>query len=49
MTSSEMTSFFVISLDAQWQGTGRDGQTCYTWNRWSLSNQCCQGTRKIET
>ena len=29
--------------------TGGDGQTCYTWSRWLLSNQCCQGTRKMET
>ena len=28
---------------------GGDGQTCYTWYRWLLSNLCCQGTRKIET
>ena len=27
---------------------GGDGQTCYTWYRWLLSNQCCQGTRKME-
>ena len=26
-----------------------DGQTCYTWYSWLLSNQCCQGTRKTET
>ena len=28
---------------------GGDGETCYTWYRWLHSNQCCQGTRKMET
>ena len=26
-----------------------DIQTCGTWFCWLLSNQCCQGTRKMET
>ena len=29
--------------------TGGGVQTCYTWYRWLLSNQCCQGARKMET
>ena len=28
--------------------TGADGQTCYTWYRWMLSNQCCQGTGRMK-
>ena len=29
--------------------TGGYVQICYTWYRWLISNQCCQGTRKMET
>ena len=39
----------LVALLTHLQATGGDGQTCYTWYRWLLSNQCCQGTRKMET
>ena len=39
----------LVALLTRLQATGGDGQTCNTWFRWLLSNQCCQGTRKMET
>ena len=39
----------LVALLRHLFATGGDGQTCYTWFRWLLSNQCCQGTRKMKT
>ena len=39
----------TVALSTHLLATGGDGQTCYTWYRWLLSNQCHQGTRKMET
>ena len=43
----KMPSF--VALLMYLLATRADGQTCYRWYRWLLSNQCCQGTRKMNT
>ena len=35
----------LVTLLTHLPATGGDGQTCYLWYRWLLSNQCCQGTK----
>ena len=39
----------LVALLTHLLAAGGDGQTCYTWYRFLLRNQCCQGTRKMET
>ena len=39
----------LVALLTHLLATGGDKMTCYTWYRWLLSNQCCQGIRKMET
>ena len=40
---------FLVAFLTHLLAAGGDGQTCYTWYRWLLRNQWCQGTRKMET